>query len=52
MLRKVMLLAAMLAMVLTAAPVLAQAIGGDVTVQNVDCSQVQAAAATQGQGSA
>jgi hypothetical protein len=53
MLRKVMLLAAMLGMVLAAAaPVLARAIGGDVNVQNVDCSQVQAAAAKQSQGSA
>jgi hypothetical protein len=45
-----MLLAAMLAMVLAAAaPAFAQAIGGDVDVQYVDCSQVQAAAAAQGQ---
>src|SRR5215210_7943961 len=50
MLRKVMLLAAMLAMVLAAAaPAFAQAVGGDVSVQYVDCSQVQAAAAAQGQ---
>jgi hypothetical protein len=49
-LRKIMLLAAMLAMVLAAAaPAFAQAIGGDVDVQYVDCSQVQAAAAAQGQ---
>jgi hypothetical protein len=48
--RKVMLLAAMLAMVLAAgAPAFAQAVGGDVSVQYVDCSQVQAAAAAQGQ---
>jgi hypothetical protein len=45
-----MLLAAMLAMVLAAAaPAFAQAVGGDVDVQYVDCSQVQAAAAAQGQ---
>jgi hypothetical protein len=45
-----MLLAAMLAMVLAAAaPVFAQATAGDVDVQYVDCSQVQAAAAAQGQ---
>ena len=45
-----MLLAAMLAMVLAAAaPAFAQAVGGDVSVQYVDCSQVQAAAAAQGQ---
>jgi hypothetical protein len=45
-----MLLAAMLAMVLAAAaPAFAQAIAGDVSVQYVDCSQVQAAAAAQGQ---
>ena len=49
-LRKVMLLAAMLAMVLAAAaPAFAQAVAGDVDVQYVDCSQVQAAAAAQGQ---
>ena len=49
-LRKVMLLAAMLAMVLAAAaPAFAQAVAGDVNVQYVDCSQVQAAAAAQGQ---
>src|SRR5215217_2867272 len=48
--RKVMLLAAMVAMVLAAgAPAFAQAVGGDVSVQYVDCSQVQAAAAAQGQ---
>ncbi|HET7271611.1 MAG TPA: LPXTG cell wall anchor domain-containing protein [Rubrobacter sp.] len=48
--RKVMLLAAMLAMVLAAAaPAFAQAVGGNVDVQYVDCSQVQAAAAAQGQ---
>ena len=48
--RKVMLLAAVLAMVLAAAaPAFAQAVGGDVSVQYVDCSQVQAAAAAQGQ---
>ena len=48
--RKVMLLAAMLAMVLAAAaPAFAQAVAGDVNVQYVDCSQVQAAAAAQGQ---
>src|SRR5215213_10539976 len=45
-----MLLAAMVAMVLAAgAPAFAQAVGGDVSVQYVDCSQVQAAAAAQGQ---
>ena len=45
-----MLLAAMLAMVLAAAaPAFAQAVAGDVSVQYVDCSQVQAAAAAQGQ---
>ena len=45
-----MLLAAMLAMVLAAAaPAFAQAVGGDVNVQYGDCSQVQAAAAAQGQ---
>jgi hypothetical protein len=45
-----MLLAAMLAMVLAAAaPAFAQAVAGDVDVQYVDCSQVQAAAAAQGQ---
>src|SRR5215208_4075460 len=52
-LRKVMLLAAVLAMVLAAAvPALAKnttAVAGDVSVQYVDCSQVQAAAAAQGQ---
>lgn len=48
--KKVILLAAMLAMVLVAAaPALAQAVGGDVNVQYVDCSQVAAVAATQGQ---
>ena len=48
--RKVMLLAAMLAMVLAAAaPAFAQAVAGDVSVQYVDCSQVQAALAAQGQ---
>ena len=48
--RKVMLLAAILAMVLAAAaPAFAQAVGGNVDVQYVDCSQVQAAAAAQGQ---
>ncbi len=45
-----MLLAAMLAMVLAAAaPAFAQAVAGDVDVQYVDCSQVQAALAAQGQ---
>lgn len=45
-----MLLAAMLAMVLAAAaPAFAQAVGGNVDIQYVDCSQVQAAAAAQGQ---
>ena len=45
-----MLLAAMLAMVLAAAaPAFAQAVAGDVSVQYVDCSQVQAALAAQGQ---
>ena len=45
-----MLLAAMLAMVLAAAaPAFAQAVAGDVDAQYVDCSQVQAAAAAQGQ---
>ncbi|HEX2742580.1 MAG TPA: LPXTG cell wall anchor domain-containing protein [Rubrobacter sp.] len=48
--RKAMLLAAMLAMVLAAAaPAFAQAVGGNVDIQYVDCSQVQAAAAAQGQ---
>lgn len=48
--RKTMLLAAMLAMVvIAAAPAFAQATGGDVSVQYVDCSQVAAVAATQGQ---
>ena len=59
--KKVMMLAAMLAMVLiAAAPAFGQAgdavadegstaTGGDQTVQYVDCSQVQAAAETQGQ---
>ena len=54
--RKVMLLAAMLAMVLAAAaPAFAQAVieddgdDGNTNVQYVDCSQVQAAAAAQGQ---
>jgi hypothetical protein len=48
--RKTMLLGAMMAMVLAAAvPAFAQAIGGDVSVQYVDCSQVQEAAAVQGQ---
>jgi hypothetical protein len=48
--RKVMLLAAMLAMALIAAsPAFAQATGGDVSVQYVDCSQVAAVAAAQGQ---
>jgi hypothetical protein len=45
-LRKVMLLAAMLAMVLAAAaPAFAQAVGG--SVQYVDCDQIQAAATGQ-----
>ena len=45
-----MMLAAMLAMVLVAAaPAFAQATGGDVNVQYVDCSQVAAVAAAQGQ---
>ena len=48
--RKVMLLAAMLALMLVAtAPAFAQAIGGDVDLQFTDCSQTQAAAAAQGQ---
>lgn len=48
--RTVMLLAAMLAMALIAAsPAFAQATGGDVSVQYVDCSQVAAVAAAQGQ---
>ena len=45
-----MMLAAMLAMVLVAAaPAFAQATGGDVDIQVVDCSQVAAVAAAQGQ---
>lgn len=48
--KKVTMLAAMLAMVLiAAAPAFAQATGGDVSVQYVDCSQVAAVAAVQGQ---
>ena len=44
------MLAAMLAMVLVAAaPAFAQATGGDVDIQVVDCSQVAAVAAAQGQ---
>ena len=48
--RKLMVLAALLALMLVAAaPAFAQAVGGDVDISYVDCSQVQAAAAAQGQ---
>lgn len=48
--RRLTILAAMLALMLVAsAPAFAQAIGGDVDLEFVDCSQTQAAAAAQGQ---